>query len=61
MKIFLNDRKIKESRYAISCSHCACNRDVTYNPYAKCCLMRTFNIRKDHDWCFRGYVYEDMA
>lgn len=61
MKIFLNDRKIKESSLAITCFHCACSRDVEYNPYARRCLMRTFNLRNDHDWCFKGYVYEDMA
>lgn len=61
MKLLLNDRKIKETSSAISCSRCACSRDVEYNPYAMCCLMRTFNLRNYPDWCFKGYVYEDMA
>lgn len=60
MKILLNDRKVTAD-CARSCSQCVFSRDVSYNPFARRCLMRTFNLRDDHDWCFKGYVYEDIT
>lgn len=61
MKIFLNDRKVKEAGHALSCSRCIFGRSDSYNPYISICLLKTFNLKKEHDWCFQGYVYEDMA
>ena len=57
MKILLNDRKVKADS-SICCYQCVFSRDVLYNPYARRCLFRTFNLRDDHDWCFKGYKYE---
>lgn len=60
MKIWLNDKKVKESEFAIPCHCCIFNRSVPYNYFVGRCLLRTFNLRTSHDWCFRGYFYEDM-
>ena len=61
MKIWLNDKKVKESGFSIPCYRCVFNRNVLYHQFRTTCLLRTFNLRTDHDWCFRGYVYENMA
>jgi hypothetical protein len=57
MKIWLNDRKVKESEFYTPCRRCVFNK-VTYNQFTGC-LLRTFNLI--NDWCFRGYYYENMA
>lgn len=57
MKIWLNGRKIKKSEFAIPCRCCVFNIRGPYNPFVGRCLLRTFN----HDWCFGGYFYENMA
>lgn len=61
MKIWLNNRKVKESEFSIPCHHCIFNRNVLDHQFITTCLLRTFNLRNDYDWCFKGYVYEDMA
>lgn len=62
MKIFLNDRKIKESEFAIPCHNCVFNINVPYNQFRSSnCLLRTLNLRNDRDWCFGGYFYENMV
>lgn len=61
MKIWLNDRKVKETEVAIPCHRCIFNKRVPYNHFAGRCLLRTLNLRNDHDWCFSGYAYENMA
>ena len=60
MKIWLNDKKVKESEIYIPCYRCVFNR-VTYNQFIGSCLLRTFNLRNYNDWCFSGYEYENMA
>lgn len=60
MKMWLNDRKVKESEIYIPCYHCIFNR-ITDNQFVGRCLLRTFNLRSDHDWCYSGYNYENMA
>ncbi len=61
MKIWLNGRKVKKSEVYIPCYRCIFNRNVPYNQFVGRCLLRTFNLRSDHEWCYNGYNYENMA
>ena len=61
MKIWVNDRKVKESEVFIPCHCCVFNKSVPYNQFVSRCLLRTFNLRKDYDECSKGYYYENMA
>lgn len=61
MKIWLNDKKVKESKSSIPCHHCIFNRNVPGSQFIGRCLLRTFNLRNNYDWCATGFVYENMA
>lgn len=61
MKIWVNDRKVKESDLPLPCHCCVFSRTVPNYQFISRCLLRTFNLRNDHDWCFNGYIYENMA
>lgn len=61
MKMWLNDRKVKEAEFYIPCNRCIFNRNVPYHQFRTTCLLRTLNLRNDHGWCFSGYNYENMV
>ena len=61
MKIWLNNKKVKEYKYYIPCYSCVFNRNIPPGQWSYRCLLQIVNLRNDHDWCFRGYGYEDMA
>lgn len=60
MKIWLNNRKVKESEVYIPCYCCIFNRVAHNQLFTGSCLLRTLNLRNT-DWCFSGYTYENMA
>lgn len=39
MKIWLNDRKVKEAEVCIPCHCCVFNKSVPYNQFASRCLL----------------------
>lgn len=61
MKMWLNDKNVKESDSILPCYFCVFNKNVSYKPYIHNCLLQTFNVRNAHDWCVKGYEYENMA
>ena len=61
MKMWLNDKKVKEGEFGIPCHGCVFNRNALYHQFKTTCLLRTFNLRNDDNWCIKGYVYENMA
>lgn len=61
MKIWLNNREVKESDSLLPCYYCVFNKSVPYNQFVGRCLLRTFNLRKDREECYKGYNYENMA
>lgn len=61
MKMWLNDKLVKESNTSLPCHCCAFSRSDSHYQFVSRCLLRTFNLRKYYDWCFKGYYYENMA
>ena len=62
MKLLLNDKKVKKYEYNIPCHRCIFNRNPLPAQWRiDNCLLRILNLRKDDDWCFGGYGYENMA
>lgn len=61
MKIWLNNKKAKESDIPLPCHYCVFNREILYHQFRSTCLLRILNVRSDHDWCLKGYCYENMA
>jgi hypothetical protein len=61
MKMWLNNRKVKESGFSIHCHRCIFNRNPPHDGFLHNCLLRILNLRTDHDWCFKGYFYENMV
>ena len=60
MKIFLNDRKIKETNHFVMCDKCVLMRETNTKLLIRC-LARTFNLCKKGHFCSRGYQYEDKV
>lgn len=56
MKIWLNNREVKETDRWIKCNKCVFMRE-TGDKFNLLCLARAFNLQ--NDVCLRGYQYED--
>lgn len=61
MKIWLNDRKVKESNLHLSCYPCVFNRNSIDHPFRSTCLLRALNVRSVYDLCSKGYCYETIV
>lgn len=59
MKMWLNNRKVKEADYFIMCDECVFMRIIDYDKYNIRCLSKTFNLLKKGLGCKFGYQYED--
>lgn len=59
MKIWLNDRKIKESDHFILCDECALNRKRNDEYTHQCLAAMLFHLYEQS--CIRGYQYEDKV
>lgn len=59
MKIWLNNRKVKETNHYITCNKCVFMRDSRDLMHNCICLAKTFNLRDRYSICKLGYQYED--
>ena len=58
MKIWLNNRKVKETNHYIMCNECVFMRDSSDCIHSHLCLAKTFNLQCKYSICL-GYQYED--
>lgn len=58
MKIWLNDRKVRETDRFIICDKCVMNRERD-DGYTHQCLAILFNLQGD--LCIHGYQYENKV
>ena len=56
MKIWLNNRKVKETNHYIMCNKCVFLRKSGYGFQ---CLANIFNLQYNSSVCELGYQYED--